>query len=87
MTKPVIAPGIENHLTIAVQRDVHLDVLPPGNGDNDYAFDDVDDLDVLSPVNDDHDHDAIEDEYDTEQSLDVLPLDDYDDDAFDDVKR
>ena len=61
MTKPVIAPGIENHLTIAVQRDVHLDVLPPGNGDNDYAFDDVDDLDVLSPVNDDHD--AIENAY------------------------
>ena len=44
-----------------------------------------DDLDVLPPVNDDHD--AIENSYDTEQSLDVLPLDDYHDDAFDDVKR
>ena len=65
-----------------MQRDVHLDLLPPGNRDNDYAFDD---LDVLSPVNDDHD--AIENAYDTEQSLDVLPLDDYDDDAFDDEKR
>ena len=50
-------------------------------------MDDYYDLGVLSPVNNDHDHAAIEDEYDTEQSLDVLPLDDYDDDAFGDVKR
>ena len=37
---PVIAPGIENHLAIAVQRQIHLDVLPPDNGD---AGDDDDD--------------------------------------------